>query len=988
MVSPTCGVAGQPACFEVNGALLTVLAVATATATDTPVPGAVADIVQAGAASGTGAFVTDQPCYPQSGGATCAPVPAGEPATASAATCTTLPTGSCALTAMWDGSGENFSHPDAVTLYPPAGYLVTAVSGCAAVGGGGPQLTCDLTVPDGSNPLTVTFGLEPLSLLTVNLAGPLEPGCAPTTCLGPTYDNDAVDGATVTATPTGATPGVPTSCQVEGGSPGDATSGLDASCTLELLPGTYSVAMPSTIGTPDSEVDIALAYITGQDPQTVTLGPAADQTISFASAYEPTITVDLTGPQEPTEPGLAGSSFGVGTVYDNDAVDGTTVTVTPTGGTAGSPASCQVEGGYPGDNVDYGEPATCDVGVLPGTYSVSVPSTIETPYSEVGIPVAFVSGAATQTVTVTVGNEQDVNFSTVYEPTITVNLDGPLEPGCVATTCATQDLVYDNDAVAGTTVTVSPSGASSGTAQTCQLQAGYPGDNVDYGQPSSCIVGEPPGTYAVSLPSTIETPYSEVGIPVAYVTGQNPQSVTLSPGQNATVNFTSAYEPTITINLSGPLEPSCSTSSCPPGGKVYDDDAVNGTTVTVKPTGKTSGPATSCQVQGGEPDGITGAREEASCNVGVAPGTYKVSVPARISPSPDYGWGYIEVKGADPQQVTVGSGGAGSVSFTTAYQAADNVGSGPASARTKDGLVTASGSGGTGTVTVGEYGSDPEGPPTFNNYSSTNDFFDVSVGPASTFQELVTTVCGLDANPEAMWWWDTAGAEGTGGWEQVTPAPAVSSLKPGCLTATITATTSPSVTQLSGTVFAVAEGLEPQRVSFISPGPTSAVVGGTYKPEAAASSHLHVALSVDRTSTKGACSLAPSGTLKFTGAGTCVLDATQGGNTHWAAALIKRDIPVFAGKPVAATASYSTSAGKVLRVTARNGVLAKDRVNGATISAHTAPTHGALTLLGTGAFTYVPRPSFSGTDHFTYTLRNSLGRSTATVSIQVRGPRP
>ena len=149
--------------------------------------------------------------------------------------------------------------------------------------------------------------------------------------------------------------------------------------------------------------------------------------------------MDLTGPRSRPAAGLADSSFGVGTVYDNDAVDGTTVTVTPTGGTAGSPASCQVEGGDPGDNVDFGEPATCDVGVLPGTYTVSVPSTIETPYSEVGIPVAYVSGAANQTVTVTVGNEQDVNFSTVYEPTITVNLDGPLEPGCVATTCATQE---------------------------------------------------------------------------------------------------------------------------------------------------------------------------------------------------------------------------------------------------------------------------------------------------------------------------------------------------------------------------------------------------------------------------------------------------------------------------------------------------------------------------------------------------------------------
>ncbi len=272
VVSPTCGVPGRPACFEVNGALLTVVAVATATAGDTPVPGAVADIVQAGAASGTGAFVTGQPCYPQSGGATCGPAPSGEPATASAATCTTLNGGSCPLTAMWDGSGENFSQPDAVTLYPPPGYLVTAVSGCTAVGAGGPQLTCDVTVPDGSDPLTVTFGLQPVSLLTVNLAGPLEPGCTPTTCFGPTYDNDAVDGATVTATPTGATPGRPTSCQVEGGSPGDATSGLDASCTLELSPGTYSVAMPSTVETPDSEVDVAFAYITGEDPQTVALG--------------------------------------------------------------------------------------------------------------------------------------------------------------------------------------------------------------------------------------------------------------------------------------------------------------------------------------------------------------------------------------------------------------------------------------------------------------------------------------------------------------------------------------------------------------------------------------------------------------------------------------------------------------------------------------------------------------------------------------------
>jgi hypothetical protein len=983
--SPTCGSAGQPQCFEVNGALLTVEAVVTGTASDTPVAGAVADIVQAGPASGTGAFVGSQPCYPQGGGGTCGPVPAGDPATASSATCTTLSSGSCSLTAMWDGSDESFTHPDTLALYPPPGYLVAGVSGCTPVNIGGLPLTCGLTVPDGSNPLTVTFGLEPVSVLTVNLAGPLEPVCEPTTCLGPTYDNDAVDGATVTATPAGATPGGPSSCQVEGGIPGGTTSGAsgqDASCTLALPPGTYSVAMPSTINTPDSEVNIGLAYITGEDPQPVTLAPGQDETVNFASAYEPTITINVAGPEEPTEQALEGTSSAVGTIYDNDAVDGTTVTVTPAAGTPGSPASCQVEGGYSGDNVDYGAPASCNVGVLPGTYTVSVPSTIETPYSEVGIPLAYVSGAATQTVTVAVGNNQDVNFSTVYEPTITVNLDGPLEPACVATKCSTQQMVYDNDAVAGTTVTVTPGGGTSGPSQTCQLQGGYPGDNVDYGQPSSCIVGEPPGTYSVSLPSTIETPYSEVGIPVAYVTGQDPQSVTLSPGQNAAVNFASAYEPTISITVAGPLEPTCSTGACPGGGKVYDDDAVNGTTVTVKPTGATSGQATSCQVQGGEPDGTTGARQEASCDVGVSPGTYKVSVPARIAPSPDYGWGYIDVKGPGSQQVTVGSGGANSVAFTTAYAAVDNVGSGLGSARTKDGLLTASGSGGTGTVTVAEYGSDPEGPSTFNNYSNSNDFFDVSVASDSTFQKLVATVCGLDGNPDAMSWWDTAAA-GDGGWEPVAPVSAVSSLKPGCLSVTITRTTSPSVTELSGTVFGVALRLAPQRVNFNPPGPTSVVVGDSYKPVATASSRLPVVFSVGPTSTKGACALEPTGAFRFTGTGTCVLDADQGGNSHWAAALAKREISVLAGKPVAEAAYYSTSTGYPLKVTARDGVLAKDSVNGATISAHTSPAHGTLTLLGSGAFTYAPRPTFSGTDHFTYTLRNSLGRSTATVSIEV-----
>ena len=75
VVIPTCGSPGLLACSEVNGALLSVEAVVTGTASDTPVAGAVVDIVQAGLASGTGASVSDQPCYPDNGGTTLRPGP-------------------------------------------------------------------------------------------------------------------------------------------------------------------------------------------------------------------------------------------------------------------------------------------------------------------------------------------------------------------------------------------------------------------------------------------------------------------------------------------------------------------------------------------------------------------------------------------------------------------------------------------------------------------------------------------------------------------------------------------------------------------------------------------------------------------------------------------------------------------------------------------------------------------------------------------------
>ncbi|QBB71920.1 hypothetical protein ELE36_17000 [Pseudolysobacter antarcticus] len=86
--------------------------------------------------------------------------------------------------------------------------------------------------------------------------------------------------------------------------------------------------------------------------------------------------------------------------------------------------------------------------------------------------------------------------------------------------------------------------------------------------------------------------------------------------------------------------------------------------------------------------------------------------------------------------------------------------------------------------------------------------------------------------------------------------------------------------------------------------------------------------------------------------------------------------------PITVDDSYTASSGVTLNIAAP-GVLSNDTVNSATISAHTAPTHGALTLNADGSFAYTPTTGYTGSDSFTYTLTNSGGTSTATVTFTV-----
>ena len=109
-----------------------------------------------------------------------------------------------------------------------------------------------------------------------------------------------------------------------------------------------------------------------------------------------------------------------------------------------------------------------------------------------------------------------------------------------------------------------------------------------------------------------------------------------------------------------------------------------------------------------------------------------------------------------------------------------------------DNSVSATASGGHGTVVVSTYTSDPVAAPTFN---STAEFFDVRVFSGSTFTGLSITVSGVPSGA-SLYWYDPAQ-----GWRTVGGA-AGSTQSP--LTVIINSTSSPNISQLGGTVFAVA----------------------------------------------------------------------------------------------------------------------------------------------------------------------------------------
>jgi hypothetical protein len=100
-----------------------------------------------------------------------------------------------------------------------------------------------------------------------------------------------------------------------------------------------------------------------------------------------------------------------------------------------------------------------------------------------------------------------------------------------------------------------------------------------------------------------------------------------------------------------------------------------------------------------------------------------------------------------------------------------------------------------------------------------------------------------------------------------------------------------------------------QTITFTSTAPATATVGGSYQPAATASSGVDVTFSIDAASDAGVCSIS-SGTVSFTGAGSCVLDADQPGNTNYQPAVqIRQTIAVAKALQVVTTSLPKATVG-------------------------------------------------------------------------------
>ena len=261
------------------------------------------------------------------------------------------------------------------------------------------------------------------------------------------------------------------------------------------------------------------------------------------------------------------------------------------------------------------------------------------------------------------------------------------------------------------------------------------------------------------------------GIPAAGSAGSYPLTITASNGTSP--DTTQAFT-LVVKDVPGPPEAVVASASV--GGATVSwtapssdgGSAITGYTVTATPGGQVSGV-----------NGITTTTSFSGLNDGTA---YSFTVEALNAQGPG--------PGATSNVVVPTS--------TPIVNPATGTSTSPGGTATTPTVTSGSGSTlsasatGEGTVNVGLYSTDPVA-----QLGTATDYFDVSVAPGSSFSAVTFQICGVAAATSIEWWNPVSAS-----WQTLS-GQTLPQGTPPCITATVTNSSVPSISQLYGTIFAV-----------------------------------------------------------------------------------------------------------------------------------------------------------------------------------------
>ena len=321
--------------------------------------------------------------------------------------------------------------------------------------------------------------------------------------------------------------------------------------------------------------------------------------------------------------------------------------------------------------------------------------------------------------------------------------------------------------------------------------------------------------------------YSVTGLPagsytVEFHTGCGNSGNYVSQWYNDETSFGSANPVSVTVGSTTPnIDDALAASSTSP-------PTVSG----VSPTSGTTAGGTDVTITG---TGFTGATA-VDFGANAATGVTVVSPTSITAISPAGTAGVVDVTVTTPAgtsatssadqftYVTPSSGGGGvpptpvaptpPAGYTSSASGTSSSPTGTATATNDNTTASATGIGG---LTVAQYSSDPVGLPSF---SSAGEYFDVVLSSGNSFTNATIDDCNLGGGI-SLQWWNPAAASGAGAWEPVAPTPTYTAGPPACLLTTLSSSSSPSLAQLTGTVFGVSST---SPATLTQGSPTSATV--------------------------------------------------------------------------------------------------------------------------------------------------------------------